>query len=74
MTFGLRSIVIQAENSVIFGIGAYRTWNRRLQIGRSGPFSTGFLPHSWAMGLQIRRKLCSLGPIFAFGAPSPTGS
>jgi hypothetical protein len=26
------------------------------------------------MGLQTRRKLASLGPIFAFDAPSPTGS
>jgi hypothetical protein len=26
------------------------------------------------MGLQIRQKLSSLGPIFAFDAPSPTGS
>jgi len=54
--------------------------NRRLQIGRSGPFSTVFLPHSRAMGLQIRQKLSSLGPIlvkppvFAFDAPSPTAS
>ena len=48
--------------------------NRRLQIGRSGPFFTVFLPHSLAMGLQIRQKLSSLGPIFAFDAPSPTGS
>ena len=48
--------------------------NRRLQIGRSGPFFTVFLPHSLAMGLQIRQKLFSLRPIFAFDAPSPTGS
>ncbi|WP_236637211.1 hypothetical protein, partial [Acidovorax sp. BoFeN1] len=26
------------------------------------------------MGLQIRQKLSSLGPLFAFDAPSPTGS
>jgi hypothetical protein len=26
------------------------------------------------MGLQIRQKLSSLGPIFAFDVPSPTGS
>ncbi|MFZ3124414.1 MAG: hypothetical protein WA129_04720, partial [Acidovorax sp.] len=45
---------------------------RRLQIGRSGPFlasplfeNTVFLPHSRAMGLQIRQKLSSLGPLFA---------
>ena len=37
----------------------------RLQIDRSRPFCTGFLTHSGAMGLQIRRKLCSLGSIFA---------
>ena len=48
--------------------------NRRLQIDRSGPFFTVFLPNSSAIGLQIRQKLDSLGPIFAFGAPSPTGS
>ena len=48
--------------------------NRRLQTDRSGPFFTVFLSHSWAMGLQIRQKLSSLGPVFAFGAPSPTGS
>ena len=48
--------------------------NRRLQIDRSGPFFTVFLPHSGAMGLQIRQKLSSLGPIYTFGAPSPTGS
>jgi len=47
---------------------------RRLQIDRSGPFFTVFLAHSWAMGLQTRQKLPSLGPIFAFDAPSPTGS
>jgi hypothetical protein len=28
-------------------------------------FLTAFLPHSSAMGLQIRQKLSSLGPIFA---------
>ena len=39
--------------------------NRRLQIDRSGPFFTVFLPHSRAMGLQIRQKLASLGPILA---------
>jgi hypothetical protein len=47
--------------------------NRRLQIDPSGPFFTVFLAHSLAMGLQIRQKLASLGPIFAFDAPSPTG-
>ncbi len=46
----------------------------RLQIDRSGPFRTGFLTHSGAMGLQIRRKLCSLGSIFAIDAISPTGT
>ena len=41
--------------------------------------NTVFLPHSPAMGLQIRQKLSSLWPIlvkpsvFAFDAPSPTG-
>ncbi|MEY4563776.1 MAG: hypothetical protein RLZZ618_3053, partial [Pseudomonadota bacterium] len=39
-----------------------------------GPFFTVFLSHSGAMGLQIRQKLSSLGPIFAFDVPSPTGS
>ena len=48
--------------------------NCRLQIDRSGPFFTVFLTHSSAMGLQIRQKLSSLGPIFAFDAPSQTGS
>ena len=43
-------------------------------MGRSGPFFTGFLTHSGAMGLRIRRKLSSLVPIFAIDAPSPTGS
>ena len=47
--------------------------NRRLQIGRSGAIFTAFLSHSWAMGRRIRQKLSSLGPIFAFDAPSPTG-
>ena len=47
---------------------------RRLQIDRSSPFFTAFLPHSRAMGLQTRQKLSSLGPIFAIDAPSPTGS
>ncbi len=49
----------------------------RLQFDRSGPFlasplfeNTVFLPHSPAMGLQIRQKLASLGPNFAFYAPS----
>jgi len=37
-------------------------------------FFTVFLPNSSAIGLQIRQKLVSLGPIFAFDAPSPTGS
>jgi len=43
--------------------------------------STGFLPNNSAIGLQIRQKLVSLGPILAaplfenaFGAPSPTAS
>ena len=48
--------------------------NRRLQIDCYSPFFTVFLTHSGAMGLQIRQKLSSLGPIFAFDAPSPTGS
>jgi len=62
--------------------------NRRLQIDRSGPFlasplfeSTVFLTNSSTLGLQIRQKLGSLGPILAtqifenaFGAPSPTAS
>jgi hypothetical protein len=55
--------------------------NRRLQIDRSGPFFTVFLPNSSAIGLQTRQKLVSLGPILAtplfenaFDAPSPTGS
>ena len=48
--------------------------NRRLQIDRSGPFFTVLFTHSGAMGLQIRQKLSSLGPIFAIDAPSPTGS
>ena len=45
----------------------------RLQIDRSRPFCTGLLTHSGAMGLQIRRKLCSLGSFFAIDAISPTG-
>jgi len=48
--------------------------NHRLQIDRNGPFFTGFLTHSGAMGLQIRQKLSSLGPIFAIDAISPTAS
>ncbi len=48
--------------------------SRRLQIDRSGPFFTVFLSHSRAVGRQIQQKLSSLGPIFAFDAPSPTGS
>jgi len=47
--------------------------NRRLQIDRSGPFFTAFLPHSGAMRRRMWQKLSSLGPIFAFDAPSPTG-
>ncbi|PIX96017.1 MAG: hypothetical protein COZ24_12830 [Hydrogenophilales bacterium CG_4_10_14_3_um_filter_63_21] len=47
-------------------------WNRRLKIDRSGPFFTGFLPHSRAMRRQIRQKLASLGPFFAFRHQSPT--
>ena len=46
---------------------------RRLRIDRSGPFFTVFLTHSGAMGLQIRLKLSSLGPILAIDAISPTG-
>ena len=46
---------------------------RRLRIDRSGPFFTAFLTHSGAMGLQIRQKLSSLGPILAIDAISPTG-
>jgi len=42
--------------------------NRRLQIGRSGPFLTVFLAHGGAVGLHIRQELASLGPNFAFGA------
>ncbi len=60
--------VRHAEAQEPVGLG-----NRRLQIGRSGPFFTTFLPHSLAMGLQMRQKLSSLRPIFAFDAPSPTG-
>jgi len=60
-------------------------------MGRSSPFLatpklrklafTVFLTHSAAMGLQIRQKLSSLGPILAtplsenaFDDQSPTGS
>jgi len=49
--------------------------NRRLQIDRSGPFFTVFLTHNRAMGLQTLQtlqKLYSLGPSFAFDAPSAT--
>ena len=46
---------------------------RRLRIDRSGPFFTAFLTHSGAMGLQIRQKLSSLGPILASDAISQTG-
>ena len=53
----------------------------RLRNGISDPFlasplseNTGFLSHSWAMGLQIRQKLSSLGPLLAIDAPRPTGS
>src|SRR3990167_3059061 len=45
--------------------------HRRLQIARSGPFFTVFLPHSRSMGQQIRQKLSSPGPVFAFDAKSP---
>jgi hypothetical protein len=44
------------------------------QFNRSGPFSTVFLPHSRAMGLQIRQKLSSPEAEFRFDAASPTGS
>jgi hypothetical protein len=53
---------------------AVRLGNRRLQIGRSGPFFNVFFTQSTAMGLQIRQKLSSLGPLFAIDAPSPTAS
>jgi len=43
--------------------------NRRQRNDRSGPFFTGFLPHSRAMGRQIRQKLASLGPFLAFRRP-----
>jgi len=49
-------------------------WNRRLQIDRSGPFFTGFLPHGTTMRLRIWQKLASLGSIFAIDDQSPTGS
>ena len=65
----LHSPVLAAQTQEPVGLG-----NRRLQIGRSGPFFTVFLPHSRAMRLQIRQKLSSLGPILAFDAPSPTDS
>ena len=51
-----------------------RQKERRLQMCRSGPFFTGFLTHSGAMGLRIRQKLSSLGPIFAFDASCRAGS
>ncbi len=37
----------------------------RLQFDLSGAFFTVFLTNSWAIGLQIRQKLPSLGPNFA---------
>lgn len=43
-------------------------------VGCNSAAAVHFLPHSRAMGLQIRQKLFSLGPIFAIDAPSPTGS
>ena len=53
---------------------------RRLRIDRSGSFlasplfeNTVFLTHSGAMGLHIRQKLSSLGPILAIDALSPAG-
>jgi len=46
----------------------------RLRIDRRGPFCTGLLTHSGAMGLQIRHKLASPGPILAIDAISPTAS
>ena len=41
----------------------------RLNIDRSGPFCTGFLTHSGAMGLQIRHRL--LGSIRAVRCHEP---
>jgi hypothetical protein len=45
-----------------------------VQIDRSGLFFTVFCPMAGAMGLQIRQKLFSLGPIFAIDAPNTTAS
>ena len=47
--------------------------NRRLQTTEAVQLSPLHLPIP-AIGLQIRQKLSPLSPIFAFDAPSPTGS
>jgi len=42
-------------------LGGCWTLDRRLQSHPGGSFFTVFLPHSPAMGLQIRQKLLALG-------------
>ena len=79
-----QALAQELRQSMLLGCAALEPvglGNRRLQTDLSGPFlasplfeNTVFLPHSSAMGLQIRQKLASLGPIFALDAPSPTGS
>ena len=78
---GLHILAIATAIAPVCAHEAVGLGNRRLQIVRSGPFlatplfeNTVFLPNSSAIGLQIRQKLCSLEPIFAFDAPSPTAS
>ena len=53
--------------------GVCRTWGSSAKRPQRSIFHRLFV-HSWAMGLQIRKKLSLPGPLLAINAPSPTGA
>ena len=71
-------VPVLAEVALDRGPGLSRSLSGLGIVGCEAAAAVHFLPdlqaHSWAMGLQIRQKLSSLGPLLAIDAPSPTGS
>ena len=55
-------------------LGACRTWESSAANRPQRSIFRRFFDQYLDIGLQNRQKLSSLGPIFAFGDPSPAGS
>ena len=54
-----------------FNLGGSRTWDRRLQFGRSGPFLAGSLPHSYGLWGCKSDKNCPRWGQISLRRPKP---